>query len=139
MKTTLLSCFFIVTLCSAYADHKVAYTGMTSEENLKFEDQIDEALIKEQLNVKRLQKKIDQQKKRLPPSVQLELTKAKLNLEVKSTLAKNYLRTSVLQSESVRNELIRLLNKSSINMEDLIALQKLVTQEKKRLLNPAQS
>jgi len=124
--------FCVVTAC--YGDQRVAYTGMTPEQNQEFEDQIDAALIKEHLKIEKLQEKIDQQKKRLPPSVQLELTKAKLNLEVKSTLVKNYLRTSILQSEKVREELLQLLNKPSVSLEDLIALQKLVNHEKKKMM-----
>jgi len=133
MKTILLFFVSLLALTCVYGDQKVAYTGMTPEENQQFEDQIDAALIKEHLKIEKLQEKIDEQKKRLPPSVQLELTKAKLNLEVKSTLVKNYLRTSVLQSEKVRQELLRLLNKPSVNLDDLIALQKLVNQEKKQM------
>jgi len=134
MKGFIFFFLLLFTCYGVYGDQKVAYTGMTREENEQFEDQIDQALIKEELKIRSLQEKIERQKKRLPPSVQLELTKAKLNLEVKTTLAKNYLRTSVLQSEKVRDELIRILNKNSINLDDLVALQKLVSSEKKRIM-----
>lgn len=118
---------------SLFGDHKVAYTGLTPDQNREFEDKIDRALMKEELRVKQLKEKIEQKAKKLPPSVQLELTKAKLTLQIKTTLAKNYLRTSILASEAVREELVRLMDKSSVNLDDLIALQKLVNEEKKQI------
>ncbi|NGX57502.1 MAG: hypothetical protein K940chlam3_00394 [Chlamydiae bacterium] len=121
---------FLSLVSGAYADHKVAYTGLAPVENQEFEDQVDEAIIKDKLKIIKLEEKIADTTKKVPPSLKLELMKAKVNLEMKSKLVKNYVRTTIIQNVKVRRELLRLLNKQSINIEDLIALQKLVNEEK---------
>lgn len=129
-KQVLLFLFFIGLAFIAFADYKAAQTGLTPAENQEFEDLVDEALIRDQLKIDALEDKISNYSKKVPPSLKLELTKAKLNYELKSQIVKNYLRTSVIQSPKVRSELLSLLNKKSIKIEDLTTLQKIINEEK---------
>lgn len=121
------------TPAAATAERSNFYPALTPEQKESFENQM-RALIKDQeKKVSDLKNKVMNRANMPSDASRMELQNAFIMLDVKKTIVNNFVNTPSEQSPVIRDFLLKLLKKDTIEVNDLAELQNLVQQERSKV------
>lgn len=133
MKHLILFFAMVFVLLAPPALHaREDYTPLDDAQLQQYYTKLDDQLDKAEDHLRDLYEEMADSSK-MSPAARLDVDRAAEMLEVKMTLASNFVGTPSMRSAAVRDLLLHIMSQDSISESDLLNLQSLVASEKRKI------